>query len=161
MKILVAEDDFRSVHVFEKLLDKKGHHIITTSNGFDCLKVYQEKLGNAKSQETPFDVVMIDFAMPKIDGITVIKKIKSWCPTQKIILMTAYTKELITKIPKEVADIPFLEKPISLSKLINTIEGTKTKTVSEQINSLGIKEWNNFGELETPPAEKKLTLSSE
>lgn len=117
MKILIAEDDIQTSNVFRKLLDNKGN-VVITSNGIDCLKKYKESLGN--TDENPYDLVLVDFAMPKLDGIHVIEEIKRIRPSQKIILVTAYTREIISKIPSKLK-ISFLQKPFTLNTLLETI----------------------------------------
>lgn len=119
MKILIAEDDKETSKVFKKLLDIVGNEVVLTSNGLECLKRYKHDLEN--SVEDPYDVVLVDFAMPKLDGINVINEIKRVNPNQKIVLITAYSNEILSKIPNRI-DVPCLQKPISLDGLLTAIK---------------------------------------
>jgi len=59
LHILLAEDNAVNQLVASRLLQKQGHHVVTSGNGREAL----ERL----SQE-PFDVILMDVQMPEMDG---------------------------------------------------------------------------------------------
>lgn len=153
MKILVAEDDFRSADVFEKLLEIKGYEVEIIHDGLECLERYTKELKNTsawKSKPNPFEVLMLDFSMPKLDGISVAQAIKKLRPTQRIVIITAYSKDLLRKFPQDCGDLQLIEKPISLSKLIIALEGNHSETISQKLKKSGLTEWDSLGNLDTP-----------
>lgn len=162
MRILVAEDDFRSADVFEKLLDMKGYDVDITHDGIECLERYKKEFKNTsswKSSPSPFDVLLIDFSMPKLDGIRVSQEIKKLNPAQRIIIVTAYSKDLLREFPKDCGDLQLIEKPISLSKLIIALEGNHSETISQKLKKSGLTEWDTLGDLDTPPIGPNRTIS--
>jgi len=84
IRILVAEDE---ESMLSALADKIRHagfaEALTARNGEDGLKI--------ALQEHP-DLLLVDILMPKMDGITMIKKIREdmWGKTVKIILLTNF-----------------------------------------------------------------------
>ena len=67
MKILIAEDDDVSRLLLERLLEKMGHELISTTNGREALEAYQEN---------DIDMAILDWMMPKMDGIELCHKIR-------------------------------------------------------------------------------------
>jgi PleD family two-component response regulator len=53
LQILIAEDDPINSRIMKKRLEKRGHHVHSTTNGEECAHVYREKLAF-------FDVVLMD-----------------------------------------------------------------------------------------------------
>lgn len=125
MKILIAEDDSDIRETYVKLLSKQGHEVISTKDGLECLTIYRKELSSLKdnSQDrTPFDVTIIDFKMPFVNGASVVKTIYEICPKQRIIFATAHTDELLTEIIPSHIEIEVLQKPFSYSDLNNLLE---------------------------------------
>jgi CheY-like chemotaxis protein len=131
MKILVAEDeeDIRTVYFMTFL--ERGHEVILTSDGDECLKVYRQDLPeheedqqhNRKISPSYFDVVILDHKMPKKDGLQVAKEILEINPEQRIIFASAYVVETLTESVKELKKVvELLQKPFSLSALADTVE---------------------------------------
>ena len=150
-KILIAEDNQTVGETFTQILQSKGNQVIWAKDGKEALDVYAKENQIAKSKgEKPFDVVLMDFAMPKMSGIDAVKGMMMMCPTQRIVFCTAFGKDLTREIPDFEKGIEILEKPISLAQLLNVVEGSYAKTIREKEADSKIKEWDNMSELETP-----------
>jgi CheY-like chemotaxis protein len=86
----------------------KNYEVTVTSNGEDCLKVYNEELHKitfdttsnqscycSLSNNPPFDIVLLDYLMPYINGLDIAKEILSINPHQRIIFTSAFVKETL------------------------------------------------------------------
>ena len=62
MRILVAEDEVVTVELYAAVLEERGHKVIVTYDGRQCLNTY-------RSTNKPFDVVILDYKMPLLDGM--------------------------------------------------------------------------------------------
>ncbi|HKG29917.1 MAG TPA: response regulator [Nitrososphaeraceae archaeon] len=102
MRILVAEDEEDIKSVYRMTLGGRGHEVFLTSDGEECLKVYRQKLqehheegehDGKTSLSSYFDVLILDYKMPKKDGLEVAKEILGINPEQRIIFVSAYVKE--------------------------------------------------------------------
>src|ERR687889_2050914 len=133
MKILVAEDDYDIALTYEKALERKNYLTIITSNGEDCLKIYNDEMQkrtlntisnhtyySSLSNDPPFDIVILDYLMPQINGLEVAKEILSINPHQRIIFASAYVKETLEESVKCLSYVvELIQKPFSLKELVN------------------------------------------
>jgi len=119
IKALVVDDNATSREIFKDLLGSFSFEVLLAASGEEAIT----EIENA-SQEKPFDLVIMDWKMPGMDGIEAANRIKN-LPGQKkipaIILVTAYGREeIIQKFEK--ADLDgFLLKPVNASVLFDAI----------------------------------------
>lgn len=108
------------------ILEQKGHTVITTENGEECVKKYKEKLKKTEFNsldESPFDLVLLDHKMPKKTGARAAKEILAKNPYQKILFITGYQRWALEDESDDLIDkIILLEKPFTLSQLERKIE---------------------------------------
>lgn len=109
MKILVTDDDPRILGAMRIILTTYGHDAECVNGGQAALDAFHVSLKNGK----PFDVVITDLGMPKVDGRAVAANVKAASPGTPVILLTGWGQAL-----QEDADIPpgvdhILAKPVS------------------------------------------------
>lgn len=121
MNILIAEDVRHTALQYKIALEDRDHQVVTTNDGEDCLKTYNEYYTSMKSVN-PFDVVIVDYRMPKRDGLNLAKQIRTINPEQRILFASAYLKEALLESLKELHGVEFIEKPFDLEDLIEVIE---------------------------------------
>jgi CheY-like chemotaxis protein len=126
MRIMVAEDEEDIQNVYSMILNERGHDVIVTSNGQECLKVYGQKIQeyhDRSGRPRYFDVVILDYKMPKKDGLQAAKEILDLNPEQRIIFASAYVKETLTESVKELKRVvELMQKPFSMSALVDIVE---------------------------------------
>ena len=132
MRILVAEDEEDIKNIYYTSLIERGHTVILTSDGEECLMVYRQKLqehqelhhDEEKASSLPYpDVVILDYKMPKKDGLQAAKEILDINPDQRIIFASAYIIETLTESVKQLKKIvELMQKPFSMSALVDTVE---------------------------------------
>ena len=148
MKVLIAEDDIDIALTYKKGLDRKDYQVTITSNGEECLKSYNEELhkitfdGDASNpcncslaNNPPFDIVLLDYSMPQINGLDVAKEILSINPHQRIIFVSAYVKETLEESIKCLNQVvELMQKPFTMEKLINTLEDNEAYQELQKLN---------------------------
>jgi CheY-like chemotaxis protein len=129
MNILIAEDETDIALLYKMALERRNHQVTTTENGQNCLEAYHEKYQyirtaiDAIGQTLPFDVVILDHKMPKINGMQVAEEILAMYPRQRIIFASAYVKENLTdSIRKLKQVVELMQKPFNVNTLIDTVE---------------------------------------
>ena len=131
MKILLAEDDRDIAILYKTILEDKGHQVTVTNNGEDCLKVYHKELQNISLNTDPsmhvqpFDAVVLDYKMPKINGMEVAKEMLAVSPHQRIIFASAYVKDILVEL---------LQKPFREDVLIDAIEDKQIYSELQKLN---------------------------
>jgi DNA-binding NtrC family response regulator len=107
--ILIAEDEKTQRDLLEGFLRKEGFSVEAVGNG-------REALG--KLEGDPFDVVLLDYKMPELDGLQTLKEIRRLYPDLPVVMMTAYgTVETAVACMKQGA-LDYLTKPIDLDELL-------------------------------------------
>jgi CheY-like chemotaxis protein len=125
MKILVAEDEANIAESYRLILEYKGHEVTVTSDGDKCLDAYKHSLASAgKSAISYYDLVILDYRMPKKDGVQVAQEILSLVPDQRILLATAYVQDLsisrLQEIPATRA-VELIQKPFEFDAFLQAV----------------------------------------
>jgi len=88
------------------------------------------------NKSAPYDVVILDYSMPSINGMDVAKEILAINSHQRVIFASAYVKETLEHSIKQLKQVvELIQKPFELSKLVDTIED---KEVYEDLRTLNI-----------------------
>ena len=110
--ILIVDDEPSILKSLKGILTDEGFEVITASNGYEALKLIEA--------ESP-DLVILDVWMPGIDGIETLKEIKKENSNIQVIIITGHgTIDTAVKATKSGA-YDFIEKPLSIDKVIVTI----------------------------------------
>jgi two-component system cell cycle response regulator CpdR len=126
MKILVAEDEPAILELYKIVLELNNHEVFLTNNGEECLDVFHEhakQLAPSHTSRGPFDIVLLDYRMPRKNGLQVATEILSTCPRQRIVMVSAYASEIVEGLTKALKNsIKVLEKPIEFENLTKILE---------------------------------------
>jgi two-component system, NtrC family, nitrogen regulation response regulator NtrX len=110
--ILIVDDETSILKSLSGILSDEGFETITASNGYEALKILDT--------ESP-DLVLLDIWMPGIDGIDTLKEIKKIQPATPVVMITGHgTIETAVNATK-IGAFDFIEKPISIDKVIVAI----------------------------------------
>lgn len=126
MKVLIAEDDPDTLLSYQITLEDRGHKVTTTTNGIRCTEAYRKAMDEttqSRKGAIPFDVVILDYRMPKKDGMEVAKEILELNPEQRLIFASAYVKETLVDAIKELKQVvELMQKPFTADVLADMIE---------------------------------------
>lgn len=118
VKVLVADDDRDCCVHTSLLLEKLGILSRWVLTGAACV----EEVLTAHRNGEEYDVCLIDWKMPDMDGIEVTRRVREFVgPNTTIIIITAYDWSSIEESAREAGANAFLSKPIFASTLYNTL----------------------------------------
>jgi two-component system response regulator AtoC len=79
--ILVVDDEPSNLRILEQLLSRERYSVTTASDGAECLK---------KLASNPPNLIILDFMMPELSGIEVLKELRQRDDDTPVIIVTAY-----------------------------------------------------------------------
>lgn len=121
-KTLVVDDNPTSRDILQQILESWSFEVALAASAEEGLA----ELENA-SEDRPFDLVIMDWKLPGMDGIEACRRIKRHphlVKIPKIVMITAYGREAVMKQAEEVGVDGFLLKPVTPSVLLNTVVET-------------------------------------
>lgn len=133
MRILLVEDEAGIVQFLQQGLEEEGYSITTASDG---------ELGLKLLLNEDFDLVLLDWMLPKITGIEICKSFRELDKTTPVIFLTAKdtVQETIEGLQAGAND--YIKKPFSFDELVERIKIHFRNSKSNQILSLGPIEIN-------------------
>jgi CheY-like chemotaxis protein len=97
-----------------------------TSNGGDNEQTLSSSTTLYLPPPSPYDAIVLDYRMPKKDGLQVAKEILASNPSQRIIFASAYVKETLRESVKELREVvELMEKPFLPEALVDMVEDTE------------------------------------
>jgi two-component system nitrogen regulation response regulator NtrX len=110
--ILIVDDEPSILQSLSGLLTDEGFEVMTANNGYEALKIIDA--------ETP-DLVLLDIWMPGIDGIETLKEIKKSSASLPVVIITGHGNVETAVKATKLGAYDLIEKPLSIDKVIVTI----------------------------------------
>ena len=129
LKVLVVDDNATSRDIFQDILESFSFKVFLAASGAEAL----DEIARA-DKEQPFELVVMDWKMPGMDGIEASRHIKTNRKLSKIpavIMVTAYGREDIMRLADEIGLDGFLLKPVNSSVLFDAIMQALGKEVQD------------------------------
>lgn len=113
--ILVVDDSPTEIHVFKKLLEKQGYHILTAADGQEGIEVAKRSLP---------DLILMDVVMPVLNGFQATRQLRNEVATADIPVIMVTTKGQETDINwgKRQGANEYLVKPVMPVELLTKIK---------------------------------------
>jgi two-component system response regulator PilR (NtrC family) len=137
-RILVADDDSGVRELLEIMLTREGYAVSCAENGKEALALFRKK---------PFDLVLTDLKMPKVDGLDLLKEIKAISPDSAVILITAHASGATAVAAMQEGAFDYIEKDFDIEDLKATIrDALAKKGISDEVKEAESEE-NGSGTL--------------
>jgi len=111
-KILVVDDEVDFLKILKVRLEASGYEAITASNGKEALDMIK--------RDKP-DAVLLDILMPKMDGLTVLKKIRRHDKKLPVFMITAFSNQERFELANKFNASGFIVKTSDLKREIDNI----------------------------------------
>jgi len=109
MRVLVVEDEVRLARQIASALTEAGHDPIIVHDGERALR---------EATSTPFDLIVLDIILPRMDGFNVLRHLHSQHVASRVLMLTARgeVKDRVTGLRLGADD--YLPKPFAMAELV-------------------------------------------
>lgn len=125
-KLLIVDDEKVALKNLEHVMKKEGYEVTATQSGANAM-AYLEK--------QPFDVVLTDLRMEKVDGMQILKKCRDSFPDTEVVLITGYATLESAVDAMKLGAFYYIAKPFRLDEV--------RKVVSEALEKIRLRRENH------------------
>ena len=115
--ILIVDDEKMILNLLAHNLEKEGYNVIEASDGLEAINIAQEK---------KLDLILLDVMLPKLDGLSVCKRIKNMMNVP-ILMVTAKDDELDKILGLELGADDYITKPFNIRELLARVKANLRK----------------------------------
>ena len=134
-KLLIVDDEKIALKNIEHVMKKEGYEVTATQSGANALGLLEKQ---------PFDVVLTDLRMEKVDGMQILRKCREGCPDTEVILITGYaTLESAVEAMKHGA-FYYIAKPFRLDEVRKVVAEAMEKIRLRRENKALREEIENY-----------------
>jgi len=112
MRILIVDDEPVLRELFSDFFTMKGHEVETANDGVEGLNAF-------RTAELPFEAVLSDYQMPRMNGVLMLQAILELSPETRVVLASANPPDIRKYLPETVK---VLRKPFSNHELLGAFE---------------------------------------
>ena len=131
--ILIVEDEEGIVQFLKQGLEEENYQVSSASNGLEGLRLFQNE---------KFDLVLLDWMLPKMTGLEVCQKIRETNSKTPIIFLTAKDTIQETVEGLKTGANDYIKKPFSFDELVERIKVQLRDKAEQEILTLGTIEIN-------------------
>jgi DNA-binding response OmpR family regulator len=143
MKILLVDDNLSLLDQIRQILTSQRYIVETVSNGEEALD---------KLCENPFDLIILDIMMPKMDGFTVLREIRQIKIDAPVLMLTAKGDSTDKVKGLDLGADDYLSKPFSMDELLARVRALLRRSAGQCQSVL------EFGELTLDTVNRKVTM---
>ena len=109
MRLLLVDDEESYVNVLSKRMTKRNFEVSSALSGAQAIRILRKQ---------DFDAVVLDLKMEDMDGIEVLKILKTMAPELPVIMLTGHGSETAAREGITFGAFDYLTKPCDLDELI-------------------------------------------
>lgn len=113
VRIMVIDDEPSVLESFKMILKIKDYDVTTFPDGPSAL---------AQLEKDKFDIAFVDYKLPGMDGLEVLKKIKETDLNVEVIIVTAYATESSHANAITLGALEYLRKPFLMEEIYELVE---------------------------------------
>lgn len=114
LTVLVVDDRSMARRIASRILSEEGFRVLEADGMGEALEVLAQARGR-------IDLVMLDVVLADGDGVKLARQIQDDWPAQRILFMSGFAAEVLTRYGLRDLDVPFLAKPFTRSELLTKV----------------------------------------
>src|SRR5579862_1419726 len=146
MQILVVEDEQRMADLLQRGLTEEGHNVVVARDG---------ATGFETARATPFDVIVLDTMLPRIDGLTVARRLREGRNQTPILMLTAKDTAADVIRGLDCGADDYLTKPFSFEVLLARLRAVSRRGAIPRPVCLEV------GDVRLDPATRQVTRGAD
>ena len=123
MRVLVIEDDRETAHFLQKSLKESGHSADTAADG---------ETGLAMAQNGAYDILIVDRMLPRLDGLSVVKTLRSEGNRTPVLILSALGDVDDRVKGLRAGGDDYLTKPYAYTELLARVEALARRATPEE-----------------------------
>ena len=112
-RVLVVDDNRDLGKLTSEILEERGFRVNIAFDGVSAL---------ARIKQEPYDLMILDYRLPGISGLTVLEKTQQIRPNLKTIMISAFGSDSTRARAKELGAYAFLDKPFNIDGLVKVVK---------------------------------------
>jgi CheY-like chemotaxis protein len=116
-RILVADDNEDILNMLQTLLQSNGHSADGATGGAMALKMFN----HARDTHQPYDLLLVDAAMPDLSGYEVTEKVRQTNAEIPILIFTGHQEPIVQPHARAVGATKVLYKPLDGQELLDAV----------------------------------------
>lgn len=136
-RILVVDDSDESRRILADILGTLGYSVSTAPDGERAWMLLQQA-------GFPYDLVITDFMMPRVNGIELLEKIMAEYSWIKVVLISGHLDHEVTSKARRLGAFAVLPKPCGIEMLSGTVKLAMVKSTNERGGDINEKADDDF-----------------
>ncbi len=124
-RILIVDDEPSVCRILKRGLDAlgRGYEVTTAGDGFEALEYIKNQA---------FDLIVTDYKMAGLDGLTLLEEIKRIQPEARVVLMTAYGSDEVEARARRLNAYRYLAKPLEMDDFRHMVQQALSEVAISQ-----------------------------
>ena len=123
MRLLLVDDEESYVNVLSKRMTKRNFEVSSAFSGAQALRILRKQ---------DFDAVVLDLKMEDMDGIEVLKILKTMAPELPVIMLTGHATVETAIEGMKLGAFDYLMKPCDIDQLMAKVQEAKEKKIKHE-----------------------------
>ena len=121
-RVLVVDDNRDLGELTSEILEERGFKVNIAYDGESAL---------ARIKQEPYDLMILDYKLPRMSGLTVLERTLRIRPNLKTIMISAFGDDSTRTRAKELGAYAFLDKPFNIDRLKKIVKKALTEEVRQ------------------------------
>lgn len=124
-KLLVVDDDLHLRLMIEAILESEGYSVVLAKSGPEALAIMKE--------EQP-SLALLDYMMPGMSGLDVLKEMKKSHGQTKVIMVTGHGNEKLSIEMLKSGASDYIQKPFTMDQLLSSVKRVLSVRIEDDKN---------------------------